>query len=205
MLFTKLKMLVVFVVAFAPLILGHGEAGEARQEQRKTGQRKSDTAVKGTLRSVDADKNTVTVTIHTFDRTTGDGTDTDRTFPLANNAKVLQDDVVSKLAELKKGFPVTLTVDGTNASSVSVDGGVTQGEFWSANLERNTILVLAGRNMQRRVYHLLKDTRVSSNDGAPIRVQDLKQGMKLLMTRSVEDENTVIRIQALPEAGKKAS
>jgi hypothetical protein len=198
MLVTKMRLLVVGVVVFGPLMVGASEAGEARQEQRKAGQRKADTAVKGTLKSVDADKNTVTVTIHTFDRTTGQGTDTDKTFPLANNAKVLQDDTGSKLAELKKGFPVTLTLDGASASSVSVDGGTAQGEFWSANLERNTILVLAGRNMQRRVYHLLKDTRVTNNDGTPIRVQDLKPGMKLLMTRSVEDENTVVRIQAQP-------
>jgi hypothetical protein len=94
-------------------------------------------------------------------------------------------------------------LDGTTVVSVSVEGGTSQAEFRSANAERNTITVIAGRDFARRVVHLLKDTKVLGADGKAIRVQDLKAGTKIQVTRSVEDENTAVRIQALPEPTKK--
>jgi hypothetical protein len=57
--------------------------------------------------------------------------------------------------------------------------------------------------MERRIYHLLKTTRVTDESGKETSVKALKAGTKLLLTRSVEDDRTVIRIQALPERNKQ--
>ena len=64
--------------------------------------------------------------------------------------------------------------------------------------------MIAGRDMARRVVHLLKDTKVLDAAGKPIRIQDLQRGMKLRFTRSVEDDNTAIRIQVMgPAPGRE--
>jgi len=179
-----------------------GEVRVAAQERKKKADGKDGTVVKGTLASVDAEKKSVTITIHTFNRTTQEGTDTDKTFPLTKDAKILQDAVAAKLADLKKGYPVTLRLEGTSAASVSVDGGTGQGEFVSANLERNTVTVIAGRDMGKQVYHLLKTTTVTGGDGKAMSVKDLKAGTKLALTRSVEDGNTAISIRVLAASDK---
>jgi hypothetical protein len=206
------KLLAGVVLAAGAVALGgaahHSRAAgegarEPAQERKKKAEPAAGTSVKGTLAGTDPEKNTVTVTVHTFDRKTGEGTDTNTTFPLAKDAKVLQDDAAAKLADLKKGYPVVVALDGKTAAAVSVDGGTAQGEFRSANADRNTITVIAGRDMARRVYHLLKDTKVTGADGKPVRVADLKPGTRVQLTKSVEDENTAIRVQVLPEPAKR--
>src|SRR5262245_65415664 len=94
--------------------------GGAAQERKKNPDDKDGNTVKATLASVDAEKNTVTVTIHTFNRTTQEGKDTNKTYALAKDAKVLQDAAAAKLTDLKKGFPVTVHLDGTTANRISV-------------------------------------------------------------------------------------
>jgi hypothetical protein len=199
---TKYKMWAALLVATCAYTWG-GEARVAAQERKNRAEAQDKTIVKGTLASVDADKNTITVSIHTFNRATQEGTDTDKTFPLLKDARILQDDTEVKVGELKKGHPVIVKLDGTSAASVSVEGGTSQGEFLLANLERNTITVIAGRDLAKQVYHLLKTTKVIGGDAKAMLVKDLKPGAKLLLTRSVEDDHTAIRIQALPEADKK--
>jgi hypothetical protein len=183
------------------IVLG-GQARVTAQERKRGAGERDASLVKGTLASVDADKNSVTVTIHSFNRATQEATDTNKTFPLTKDAHVQQDGVAAKLADLKKGHPVTVRLDGASAASINVDGGTAQGEFVSANLERNTITVIAGRNLERRVYHLIKTTTVTGGDGKAIAVKDLKSGTKLVLTRSVEDDHTAIQIRALPAADK---
>jgi hypothetical protein len=196
------KWLVCTALLTAILLAAVGESRVTGQDRKKNVDRKAGTVVKGTLASVDAEKRSVTITIHTFNRTTQEGTDTNKTFPLTKDAKVLQDAATAKLADLKKGYPTTLRLEGTSAASISVDGGTGQGEFASANLERNTITVIAGRDMRNQVYHLLKTTTVTGADGKAMSVKDLKAGTKLALTRSVEDGNTAISVQVLTASDK---
>ena len=182
-------------------MLGGGTRAVAQERKRGAGE-KDAAVVKGTLAAVDAEKNSVTVTIHTFNRATQEATDTDKTFAIAKDATVLQDAVPAKLADLKKGHPVTLRLAGASAASVSVDGGTAQGEFHSANPDRNTVTIIAGRNPEKRVFHLIKTTTVTGADGKPMEVKDLKRGTKLVLTRSVEDDRTAVQIRALPAADK---
>lgn len=196
------KWLVTPAVLTAVLLGVFADGRVTAQERNKNPDGKEGTVAKGTLAAVDAEKNSVTVTTHTFNRATQEGKDVNTTYPLTKNAKVLQDGVAAKLADLKKGYPVVVQLDGTNAASVSVDGGTAQGEFRSANPDRNTITVLAGRNMQKQVYHLIKTTTVTDGEGKAVAVKDLKSGMKLALTRSVEDDNTAVAIRVLPASDK---
>jgi hypothetical protein len=196
-----LRVCVAVLVAGGVCALG--EARLAGQERKKAAGAPGGTVVKGTLAGADAGKNTVTVTVHTFNRATQEATDTDKTFALADGAKVLQDDAAAKLGDLKKGNPVVVALAGEKAAGVSVDGGTAQGEFRSANADRNTIVVIAGRNMERRTFHLLRTTKVTDADGKDMPVASLKPGAKLTITRSVEDDNTAIRVQQLPAGAPK--
>src|SRR5262249_39471945 len=87
--------------------------GKARQprEQPKEGMK-----VAGTLETVDADKHTVTVS--TFSR--ADGQSTERTFPLAKDAKILRDGKEAKLSDLKKGGRATLTLSPDQKTVLSL-------------------------------------------------------------------------------------
>lgn len=194
MLMTKFKISAAFLAAVCAIALG---------QERKTGDTKNATAVKGTLVGVDADKNTITVAVTSFDRKTGEGGVTNKTFAVGKDATILQDEGKAKLTDLKKGYPTTLKLDQTTATSISVDGGTARAEFFSANTERNTITVIAGRNMEKRVYHLLKDTKIAGDDGKPIRAEDLKAGTVILLTVSVEDDRTAVRVQTQPPAKKR--
>jgi len=202
MLITNCKMWAALLVAICACAWG-GDSSVAAQERKNRGEAQDKTIVKGTLASVDADKNTVTVTIHSFNRATQEATDTDKTFPLAKDANILQDDSSTKLADLRKGYPVIVKLDGASAASISVDGGTSHGEFLVANLERNTITVIAGRNLTKQVYHLVKTTKVAGADGKAMLAKDLKPGTRLILTRSVEDDHTAIHIQALTQVEKK--
>jgi hypothetical protein len=50
---------------------------------------------------------------------------------------------------------------------------------------------------------LLKSTKVTDNAGKETPVKDLRPGTKLVLTRSVEDDNTAIQIQVLREQKKE--
>ena len=221
MFLTKLKVSAVVLAAVCVIALGGNSAHRALavapaeekarvpdarpKERAPDGQpkervpAKDANVVKGSLASVDAEKNTVTITVNMFDRKTGEGAETKKTYSLAKDAKLLQDDVETKLKDLKTGHPTIVKLDGANAVAVTIDGGTMQGQFRTANTERNTITVLAGRNMAKQVFHLLKTTKVLGSDGKAIKLEDLKPGTMVLLTKSVEEDGTVVRIQAMPE------
>jgi RNA polymerase sigma factor (sigma-70 family) len=119
-------------------------------------------------------------------------------FPVAKTTLIVQDNVRTKLADLKSGSRLTLQLKGKNVVSILVDGGVVPGPIRhvSANETRNTITVLDS-NDERRVYHLVKETEVITDRGTPVRVKDVKESTLLVLTRSVSDTNTVIRMVIL--------
>jgi hypothetical protein len=191
----KLRVLGAFAAAAVAIVLS-GQPGAMGQERKKANQPADGTTIRGTLASVDGEKNTITLTVPTGDRKTERG-ETKKTYTLAKDAKIQQDAAEAKLADLKPGHPTVLKLDNSNVISVTVVGGTGTGEFRSANLERNTIVVFAGRNMARQVVHLLKETKVFDADGKPIKLQDLKPGTRINMTRSVEDGNTAVRLDVV--------
>src|SRR5262249_33575415 len=125
---------------------------------------------------------------------------TDKTFPVAKDATILQDGGKVKLADLKKGFRAALTLspDQKIVTGISVDGGTVQGQFRSANVGRNTINLIAGRDMALKVFHLVRETKITLDGGKEGTVKDLKPGTRIVLTLSVEDRNTVIGIRPAP-------
>jgi hypothetical protein len=121
-------------------------------------------------------------------------------FLVAKDAVIIQDNAKTTLADLTEGSHIALKVEGQRGVRLTVDGGVVGGpiRYVSADEARNTIAVVAGRKDERRIYHLVKETEVVTTSGKPARVKDLKAGTLLLLTRSVADTNTAIRIEILP-------
>lgn len=120
-------------------------------------------------------------------------------FSVAKDALILQDNVKTKLADLKKGGHATFKLDGQSVVRIVVDGGSVGGpiRYVSADAARNTIAVVAGKKDEMRIYHLVKETEVVTSSGKTGRLSDLKEGALLLLTRSAVDSNTVIRIEIL--------
>ena len=120
---------------------------------------------------------------------------------MSKGVTISQDNVEARLADLKKGTHVTLGFDpdGKTVAKITADGGMVEGpiRYVSANGARNTITVTAGKKAERKIYHLVKETEVKAA-GKAARVQDLEKGAALLLTLSVEDANTVVRIEAVP-------
>jgi hypothetical protein len=162
------------------------------QPQRARGRGAASTAA-GELAAVDAEKSTVTISV--FSRQ--DQQTTDKTFPVAKDATILQDGGKVKLADLKKGFRAALTLspDQKTVTGISVDGGTVHGQFRSANVDRNTIRVIAGRDMALKTFHLVRETKIALDGGKEGTIKDLKPGTMLVLTLSVEDRNTVIGIR----------
>jgi hypothetical protein len=100
------------------------------------------------------------------------------TFTPTEDVVILQDNVRTKLADLKLGSRLSLNYEGDKLVSIAADGGTVKKE--------------------RKIYHLIKETEVLTEEGKPARLRDLKEGTEVLITRSVEDVNTVIRIQPAP-------
>ena len=71
------------------------------------------------------------------------------------------------------------------------------------NMERNTITVIAGRDMGEKIYHLLKTTKVTVAGGKAGKVQDLQPGAEIQLTLSVLGDNSVIRIESSQVEKKK--
>jgi hypothetical protein len=181
----------------ALIILGELAAAGAQDDkpQRPRG-RGAATETSGELAAVDVEKSTVTIGV--FSRQ--DQQTTDRTYPVAEDATILQDGTKAKLADLKKGFRAALRLspDQKTVTGISVDGGTVQGQFRSANFDRNTIRVIAGRDMALKTFHLVRETKITLDGGKEGTVKDLKPGTMLVLTLSVEDRNTVIGIRPAP-------
>jgi RNA polymerase sigma factor (sigma-70 family) len=181
------------------------EEEQDRYEAAKAkGQGKEENVVGGRLVKVNPEEHSIRVecwkTVHGKDRSFTARVYVD--FPVAKTALIAQDNAKTKLAGLHLGGYIILKLDGKSAVSIVLEGATVGGpvRFVSANAARNTITVIAGRKDERRIYHLVKETEVITDRGKPARVQDLKEGTLLLLTRSVEDTNTVIRIETLSPA-----
>jgi RNA polymerase sigma factor (sigma-70 family) len=155
-----------------------------RQPERPGGREAPRTEVRGVLRSVDAGKGTLTVSL-------GDGRleATDKTFTLAKGAEIA---IVSggtirrgaggtfregKLADLTPGAIVALllSADGTSVESVLADGPALRGVIKAVDAGKGTLTVtLAGRSGGRegapvegeeRTFTVDKTTEVGIDDG----------------------------------------
>jgi hypothetical protein len=158
--------------------------------------------VAGTLQTVDAEKNSVTLSI--FSRT--DGQSTDKTFQVLKDARILRDGKQAKLSDLKKGGRATLTLsaDQQTVVSISVAGPTISAPLKSADAGKNTLTVtVEGRQgKQDKTYTVAKDARVTI-DGKEAKLADLKAGTVLLLTSSADDASMLVLIQTSGRRGNE--
>src|SRR5262249_51215946 len=147
----------------------------------------------GTVKAVDAAKNTITVA------SKGEGGPVEKTLTLTKEAKVLLSDGLSKgdkdqegkLTELAEGTPVQvqLSVDRRRALSVRVQGGSVHGSVKGVDLGNNTITVTLKEDAQvvDKTFTLVKDVRV---DGG--KLTDLTEGTPVAVQLSVFDKQKAV-------------
>ncbi len=122
-------------------------------------------------------------------------------FSVAKDAEIVQDNVRTMLADLKPGHRVAVRFRGKEVAGIRIDGGLTRGWYVSANEGRHTVTVATSAKDEQKQYHLVPETEITAADGGPMPLKDLVPGALLLLTRSVEDPNTVIRIEMMPPVG----
>ncbi len=155
--------------------------------------------VGGMLQGVDADKQTVTVSIN--NRQTGKA---DKTFELAKDAAIFRDGKPAKLADLKKGkrVDVKLSADQKTAVAISETGKTLMGQLKSVDPATNsiTLTIAAGRPepVKKEVtYELAKDGKVTlaGKEAKFADLKDVRQGSTVQLMFSVDDEKTLVSIQ----------
>jgi RNA polymerase sigma factor (sigma-70 family) len=222
MFLTRLKRLAALLVVAGVVALGSGVAHFSRADtpagvaafedpstllapaqrpakepaQRPKAQPKEGTTVAGKLETVDADKNTVTVGIS--NRKEGAS---EKTYPLAKDAKVSQDGNPAKLADLKKGSRVTLRLseDQKSAVSVSVSGATLTAPLKSVDATKSTVTIVTEtrQGKQDRTLQVAKGAKLLI-DGKEAQLGDLKAGTPLVFTFAAAEANTVVQIRTPP-------
>ncbi len=226
MFLTKLKMAAALVLVIGLLAVGSGLLGHralagtaadpaeaaldkpptptnlAALQRPKKEQPRDGTLVTGPLEAVDAVKRTVTISI--FSRKEGESTG--KTFAVAKDAKIQKDFAPAKLADLKPGGRVTLklSADKTAVVSISLVGRTVSGEFFDAGKKTITVTVEArGGVKEKRTFPIAKDAKVTVA-GKAATLGDLKEGTRVMLTFSADDEN-IIQIQTAAGGGRKGN
>jgi len=157
---SKMKLVAAIVVALGLVISGTGtwttpaQAEQPKPEKpvKKTDEKKPEKpapdkpakpdaakppAFGGVVKSVDADKGSLTVEV-----TKGDNT-SERTVPVGKDAKVLLDGKKANLSDLKPGFRVNIKLgeDRTTAQSVGAEGPTLTGELKAVDVDKHTVRV----------------------------------------------------------------
>lgn len=216
MLLSKLKIAAFAFVIAALLALGGANLCQNLAEAQTRGtdatpgvaaaqreQPKDGASLKGKIGAIDTQNRTITLVTTTFDRKAGEATEKETVLNIAKDAVITQDGVTTKLEDLKRGFTTTVKSNEKTALAITVDGATVKGQFKSMNSERNTITIVAGRDMGDKVYHLLKTTKVTVSGGKAGKVQDLQPGAEIVLTLSVLGDNTVVRIDPAQVVEKK--
>jgi hypothetical protein len=196
----NLKRTVAFLLAVGVLaVVSYPVSLAAEQDRAKNPRRQAKEqpgegiTLSGKLESVDTDKNTITVS--TFSR--AQGSSADKTYTLAKDAQILQDDKKAKLADLKKGARATLKLseDRMTALSISVMGNTVQAPVKAVDAEKNaiTITVETRQGKVDKTHQVAKDAKVTI-DGKEASIKDLKEGGAVILTFAV-DGSTVIQVR----------
>jgi hypothetical protein len=179
---TNLKMLAV-----CGLVLGVLAQRPGAEQPRDVN------TVSGSLESVDPVKNTVTIGI--FSR--AEGTSTNSTYTVAKDAKILKDGAPAKLADLKHGrATLQLGPDKTTVVSITVTGRTVTGVFFDAGKKTITIVAETRQGKENKTFTLAENVKVVLS-GKPATLQDLKEGTKVLLTVSADDDR-IIQVQSAP-------
>lgn len=176
--------------------------------------------MQGTVKSADAAKKSVTVTVPA-----GKGTKEtkDETYPLANDAEIILEHGPKKgepkkletkpgtIANLTEGTPVTiqLTVDGKSIAKVNVRGGSLHGNVKSIDINKKTITLQTKtkQGAEEKTVTLIDDARILLDDGMgdkknPVppkegKLADLEDGTRVTIQLSGADRTQAIGVVAV--------
>jgi len=183
-----------------------------REEPARAGREEERPTIAGQVKSVDAAKNTITITIRR------DGQEpADQTLNVAPNANVVvANKEAAKLGDLVAGMRVALTVDAGKQLVTSVRADASpRGEprrqptlpavFQSADAAKGTINVTiqgdGGRNIER-TFELGKDIRVSTGKKEDAKLSDLAAGMRIMLLMS-PDRRTITGVKEVVGDGER--
>ena len=148
----------------------------------------------GTVKAVDATANTITLE----GRKSKTGSDPDQTIAVAQDAKISVDGRAAKLADVKAGAVVllTLTEDKKSATAVVANGGTIVGTVKAVDATANTI-TLEGKKSKTgsepdQTIAVAQDARVSV-DGEAKKLTDVKTGVTATLSLTV-DKKTALAI-----------
>jgi hypothetical protein len=168
----------------------------------------------GTVKGVDANSRTITLTLRPA---RGDDAGEERTFAVAPEASVVVDDGRGRRLSLKAGkladvavgsaSSVKLSADQNRAMQVRVEGATVQGLFKSADAEKGTITITIPRGRgdapEEKTINLAKDVRVFS-DGAEVPLGSLKavEGGPYVQLRLSLDQSKAQVVSAFQPRGR---
>jgi RNA polymerase sigma factor (sigma-70 family) len=221
----KMVLTMAVVLSLGVLALGGGLLGqrvladkpaEARQKDAaadgKADKKEQGPSFHGTLKAVDADKGTITVSVPT---NPGAKHTEDKTWTVARDVKVVLEENSSKdqpppegkLADLSPGTNVTiqLAADKTNVIHISAQGPGLTGTVKAVDAAKNSITVASkgeGGPVEKTLT-LTKDAKVLLNDGLTkgtpdheAKLTDLAEGTSVHVQLSVDRQRALsIRVQ----------
>jgi RNA polymerase sigma factor (sigma-70 family) len=205
MFLSKVKTILAVIVAAGVLVAGIGNGSFSvladQDKPAKPGAAKTDKPVKpekpapgdakklpmfsGTVKNVQADKSSITITATKGDQSI------DRTFDVAKEVKVVLDGKEAKLADVKAGVKVTVKLAEDKSTVVAIandkpaDGDVKKpagftGNVKSVDAAKGTITVTAtkGDTSIDRTFPVAENVKVSI-DGREAKLGDLKAGTRV--------------------------
>jgi len=153
----------------------------------------------GTVKSVDADKGSITVTA-----TKGD-TSVDRTFSVAKDAAVSIDGRGAKLSDVKAGVHVNVKVadDKTTAVAIGCEGPTLVGELKAVAADQKTLTVVimvptdkadktSPRKAEEKTVRVGDDVRVAVEGNKKATLADLKPGSSVAIQISADGTRAVL-------------
>lgn len=128
--------------------------------------------------------------------------DEEHTMTLAEEVALTLDGKVCKVTDLKAGTKIRVTTQSGEATVATKIEAIRKNATYANTHDGKlvsmsaTSFVMTGKNGKEHSHSLATDAKVTC-DGKPCNMADLKAGMKIRVTTSQTDKNSVINIEAL--------
>ena len=172
-----------------------------RTAEKNTGDKGG--SVHGVLKSEDAVKNTITLTIPGAKNQSAE----DKTFDVSADAKIVIDNSkVVKLADLPLGVQINLSMGkDQKVAGISAVGPSVSGHLKAVDATKNTITVAVNSGMkgvppEDKTFDVAKDARISiDKTKEPKALSDLTQGNPVSLTLSVDQKSAIAIFSKTPQ------
>lgn len=149
--------------------------------------------VQGVLKALDSEKNVLTVTIPKKGEPP-----TDKTYPIAKDAKVVLYNKEATIKNLALETPVTLKLSGFNkeVAMIQVQGPIMQGVLKAVDAAKNTVTVVLSSKTksqpgEEKTFRVVKDAHIEITEGKTGRLSDLEKDRPVILWLSLNQEEVV--------------